>query len=390
MTLDESLQGMHLQLMRRAAEIGVSAACREAGSLADAVLSLAASAESLRRRWPGPATPQSPAGAGTAAGACGRAAAVGRGDRRSDVARGAARGLRPAPLAAAHCGEHNAAAAATPRSPTRRQRLLVVEHRSAAEAGLLTERTRRALWRLRHGTTRHVETEQPADLVCLDTLYIGKLKGVGKVWQITACDAASSFGVAGILPELSARAVAQFLRDILVPAVVRADWTVRRVPTDGGSEFKAQFDAACEALGIRHTFIRPLRLQQTIPTEHCVWCSNATNSRVAPRSPAASRLHAVLQLRSSASLLSSPHASDRLLRSRGGCAVSRSTPLWNDETVNTDPSLHTLDRSPTGRVGMRPFFSTGYAPLASPIRASVQDPAIYPDPAHGPAWTAGD
>src|SRR5262249_60920104 len=30
MTLDESIQGMRLQVMRRAAEIGVSAACREA------------------------------------------------------------------------------------------------------------------------------------------------------------------------------------------------------------------------------------------------------------------------------------------------------------------------------------------------------------------------
>lgn len=30
-------------------------------------------------------------------------------------------------------------------------------------------------------------------LVCVDTLYIGRLKGVGKVWQYTACDAACSF-----------------------------------------------------------------------------------------------------------------------------------------------------------------------------------------------------
>ena len=77
----------------------------------------------------------------------------------------------------------------------RRHRLLVLEHHSARQAGLLTERTREALWRLRHGHTRHVEAEQPADLFCLDTFYIGNLKGVGKVWQITACDAASSFGI---------------------------------------------------------------------------------------------------------------------------------------------------------------------------------------------------
>jgi integrase-like protein len=62
-----------------------------------------------------------------------------------------------------------------------------------------------------------------------------------------------------------------------VPLVQRAGWTLRRVLTYGGSEFKAEFDATCGALGIRHTRIRPRhawtnrfveRLQQTILTEH--------------------------------------------------------------------------------------------------------------------------
>ena len=62
---------------------------------------------------------------------------------------------------------------------------------------------------------------------------------VGKVWQITVCDAASSYGVARILPALTARAVATFLRQVLVPAVRGAGWRVERVLTDGGGEFKA-------------------------------------------------------------------------------------------------------------------------------------------------------
>src|SRR5438874_6089964 len=155
---------------------------------------------------------------------------------------------------------------------TRRQRLLVLEHHSAARAGLLTERTRQALWRLRHGQTRHVVAERPGELVCLDTFYIGKLKGVGKVWQITACDAASSYGVARILPALAPAATARFLRDVLVPAARRAGWSVARVLTDRGNEFKADFAATCAALGIRQTRIKTRhawtngfveRLQQT-------------------------------------------------------------------------------------------------------------------------------
>jgi hypothetical protein len=63
----------------------------------------------------------------------------------------------------------------------RRERLLGPQHQSARQAGLLTERPRRTLWRARDGTTRHVEAQVPGELVCLDTFYIGKLKGVGPV-----------------------------------------------------------------------------------------------------------------------------------------------------------------------------------------------------------------
>jgi transposase InsO family protein len=168
--------------------------------------------------------------------------------------------------------QHRAAAAASPRLGHPAAMAAGPRASQRHAGGLLTERTRQSLWRVRHGHARHVEAEQPADLFCLDTFYIGKLKDVGKVWHITACDAARR-----ILPELSAAAVAQFLRDVLVPAVARAGWTLRRVLTDGGGEFKTEFDTACAALGIRHTRIRPRhawtngfveRLQQTILTEH--------------------------------------------------------------------------------------------------------------------------
>src|SRR5207244_6669419 len=98
---------------------------------------------------------------------------------------------------------------------TRRARLTVLEHQAARTAGLLTERTRQRLWRARYGRTRHVEATEPGELVCLDTFYIGNLKGVGKVWQITACDAASSYGVAALLPTHTAADAAAFLRDVL-------------------------------------------------------------------------------------------------------------------------------------------------------------------------------
>lgn len=140
---------------------------------------------------------------------------------------------------------------------TRRARLTVLEQQAARTAGLLTERTRQRLWCARHGRTRHVEATEPGELVCLDTFYIGNLKGVGKVWQITACDAASSYGLAGLLPSHDAAAAATFLRDVVVPHFQRAGWRVRRVLTDGGPEFKGAFAVACRELGLRHTRTKP-------------------------------------------------------------------------------------------------------------------------------------
>jgi transposase InsO family protein len=94
---------------------------------------------------------------------------------------------------------------------------------------------------------------------------------------VTACDAACSYGVAQILPALSATTCAAFLRGILVPLYQRAGWPLQRVLTDGGSEFKGAFAHACHELGLRHTRTQPRhvwtngfveRLQGTLLQEH--------------------------------------------------------------------------------------------------------------------------
>src|SRR5256884_2369759 len=330
MTLDESIQGMRLHVIQRAQVVGVSAACREVGI-----------SRTVFYRWrrrlerygvdgvhprrlqarPGP-VPQLPphverrllaVAIAEATWGCARLAAYAQRLWR----------LRVAPSTVQRLLRRHGLA-------TRRQRLLVREHHSAARAGLLTERTRQALWRLRHGQTRHVVAERPGELVCLDTFYIGKLKGVGKVWQITACDAASSYGVARILPALAHTAVTHFLRQVLLPAVRRAGWSLQRVLTDGGGEFKASFDEACTALGIRHTRIKPRhawtngfveRLQQTILTEHWrVGFRRASFTRPAAPGRRLPRLLPVFQIRRPppSHLPPGPPPANRLLRGLAG------------------------------------------------------------------------
>ena len=153
---------------------------------------------------------------------------------------------------------------------TRTARLAVLEQASAATTGLLTERTVQP--------ARHVEAAAPGDLLSLDTFYVGKLKGVGKVWQITGCDVASSFAWARlVIGEVTATAVLRFLREGVRPMYRQAGWRLRRVLTDNGKEFKGAFAAGCARLGIRLTRTKPRhawtngfveRLQKTILHEH--------------------------------------------------------------------------------------------------------------------------
>ncbi len=276
MTLDESVQAMRLRVIHRAQVLGsVTAACEEAGISrtvfyrwrerferygADGLHPHRRLANRGRPREVPPHTERLVVGLALAwpTWGCGRLAAHLAQQSLATIAPSTAqRCLRRVGLG------------------TRRQRLGVLEVHSATQ-GLLTERTRRALARAR-SERQHVAAEQPGELVCLDTFYLGKLKGVGKVWQVTACDAACSYGVAQILPALSAQACAAFLRTVLVPLYRRAGWPLRRVLTDGGTEFKGAFAQACRTLGLRHTRTQPRhawtngfveRLQGTLLQEH--------------------------------------------------------------------------------------------------------------------------
>ncbi len=124
---------------------------------------------------------------------------------------------------------------------------------------------------------RHIEATRPGEVIQTDTFYIGKLKGVGKVWQHTACDAYGSSGLARLAPgEVNAADAATFLREVVVPAYKRAGHVIRRLTVDGGTEFKGAFRVACEELGIQRYQVGPRRpwtngfverLQGTILTE---------------------------------------------------------------------------------------------------------------------------
>lgn len=154
---------------------------------------------------------------------------------------------------------------------TRWERLARLEGAALETLGLATERTVRRL-------APHVEAARPGELVSRDSFYIGKLKGLGKVWQLTACDAACSYGVAQtIIGAPNPDRATRFLAERLLPAYRKAGHQIQAVLTDNGAEWKSFFPRTCRAFRIEVRRTKPghawtngfvERLQGTILSEH--------------------------------------------------------------------------------------------------------------------------
>jgi transposase InsO family protein len=96
----------------------------------------------------------------------------------------------------------------------------------------------------------------PGELVALDSFYIGNLKSVGRVYQLTAVDTATRWAiVAVVLGTPDSTVTARFL-EAVVRRWRRFGFGVRAVLSDNGPEYVAAgFRAALAAKGITHVRI---------------------------------------------------------------------------------------------------------------------------------------
>jgi transposase len=94
---------------------------------------------------------------------------------------------------------------------------------------------------------------RPGDLVAFDSFYIGNLKGVGKVYQLTAIDTATRWAfVMIVLGVPTGKVTARFVHQVL-RHYRRHRVTVRAVLTDNGPEYIARtFTGALAAKQLRH------------------------------------------------------------------------------------------------------------------------------------------
>jgi transposase InsO family protein len=124
---------------------------------------------------------------------------------------------------------------------------------TAATTGLSTEAARDAE---PYGFCHY--SPAPGHLVAVDSFYIGNLKGVGKVYQLTAIDVATRWAI--ILIVVGTPTAAHTIRfvDHVVRRWRRLGVSVRAVLSDNGPEWIAGgFRAHLAALGLEHYRIPP-------------------------------------------------------------------------------------------------------------------------------------
>jgi len=115
--------------------------------------------------------------------------------------------------------------------------------------------SRRAL-RLRPYAVRKPKqyaVSQPGDLVEVDTLEVRPVPGL-VFKQFTARDVVSRWDVIQAHRRATAQSATQFLETLLL----RMPFPIRALQVDGGSEFAAEFEQACQQRGL-HLFVLPPR-----------------------------------------------------------------------------------------------------------------------------------
>jgi hypothetical protein len=88
----------------------------------------------------------------------------------------------------------------------RAQRVAALAQLTAATTGIVTTAAKDGPFGFCHFAAR------PGDLVALDAFYVGKRKGVGPVWQLTAVDTATRYAIGALVAgDKSARNAVSFV-----------------------------------------------------------------------------------------------------------------------------------------------------------------------------------
>ena len=141
-----------------------------------------------------------------------------------------------------------------------KQRLSVLEQKSAEEGIVLTEAQVQALERKKQDDEAcgEIESHHPGYLGSQDTFYVGTIKGVGRIYQQTFVDTYSKWASAKLYTTKTPITAADLLNDRVLPFFASQEMGVIRILTDRGTEYCGKVETHDYELylginGIEHT-----------------------------------------------------------------------------------------------------------------------------------------
>lgn len=132
---------------------------------------------------------------------------------------------------------------------TRYKRLLYLEQLKSKNQPL-TERTLRQIktqcYAIKEGLW-------PGHIVALDTFYVGHIKSIGRIYQITGIDICSRFGWAKLYISKEQDSSIDFVEDALIPKFFHNGVELESILTDNGTEFTgSKFEQMLADYDIQH------------------------------------------------------------------------------------------------------------------------------------------
>lgn len=135
---------------------------------------------------------------------------------------------------------------------TAKLRVAALASLTAADTGLVTHQAMDGPFGFCQYASR------PGQVVALDTFYVGRLKGIGAVWQLTAVDVATRIAVVQLVVGDKSAAVAARFLDHLKKALRKHGIALTGVLSDNGPEFIGRpFQDHAAKLDLAHHRIPP-------------------------------------------------------------------------------------------------------------------------------------
>jgi transposase InsO family protein len=126
----------------------------------------------------------------------------------------------------------------------KKQRLIALEKKMAAEGLILTEAQLAALEKKKDDDLAcgEIETFHPGYLGSQDTFYVGNLKGVGRIYQQTFVDTFSKVACCKLYTTKTPITSADLLNDRVLPLFESYEMSLLRMLTDRGTEYCGKLD----------------------------------------------------------------------------------------------------------------------------------------------------